>query len=170
MLKPIAKLLKALSSNTDPGAIASAFAMGAILGVMPKDNLLWYLIFIFFMFMRIQRGSYVLSIFLFSAITPFLDPYFDKVGYYILTLDSMRDTYIRLLDIPFVAFTKFNNTIVMGSFACGIVMYIPIYIIVRIFIFIWRRKLGNFMRKLSFIQFIKRIPLIEKIVDFVEEA
>ncbi|HAK68458.1 MAG TPA: TIGR03546 family protein, partial [Treponema sp.] len=47
MLKAFVKLIKALSSNTAPGEIAHAFAWGVILGFMPKDNALWYILFIF---------------------------------------------------------------------------------------------------------------------------
>ena len=69
MFKPIAKLLKALSSNRDPGAIACAFACGIVLGVMPKDNALWYILFIFIFFMRIQRGAFTLAVIGFLKIT-----------------------------------------------------------------------------------------------------
>ncbi len=170
MFKPLAKLLKALSSNRDPGAIACAFALGMLLGFMPKDNVLWYILFIFMFFLRIQRGALVLAMLLGSLLAPALDPYFDRIGYYILDYPSLRSTFIRLLDIPFVSFTKFNNTIVMGSLAVGIAACIPFYLVARLFIFVWRHYIGNLMRKFKFLQMIKQVPLVEKITDFIEEA
>ena len=167
MFKPLAKLLKALSSNKDPGAIACAFACGILLGFMPKDNALWYVLFVFMFFMRIQRGAFMLSVLVGAIAAPLLDPCFDMVGTYILTLPQARDTYIRLLDIPGVAFTRFNNTIVMGSLACGIAAYIPLYLLARGFVFLWRRYIGAAMRKLKFIQMIKQIPLVEKLAAAV---
>ena len=169
MLKAIAKLLGAISSNTRPGAIAHAVSCGVLLGFMPKDNLLWYILFIFILFMNIQRGAYALSILLGAAFTVFLDPLFDSVGYSILTVESVKPYYASLLDIPFVAFTKFNNTVVMGSFACGVAAYIPLYVLARLFVWAWRKYLAEKVRKLKIAAVLKNIPLVEKIAGMMGE-
>lgn len=169
MLKAIAKLLGAISSNTRPGAIAHAVSCGVLLGFMPKDNLLWYILFIFILFMNIQRGAYALSILLGAAFTVFLDPLFDSVGYSILTVESMKPYYASLLDIPFVAFTKFNNTVVMGSFVCGVAAYIPLYVLARLFVWTWRKYLAEKVRKLKIAAVLKNIPLVEKIAGMMGE-
>ena len=169
MLKAIAKLLGAISSNTRPGAIAHAVSCGVLLGFMPKDNLLWYILFIFILFMNIQRGAYALSILLGAAFTVFLDPLFDSVGYSILTVESMKPYYASLLDIPFVAFTKFNNTVVMGSFVCGVAAYIPLYVLARLFVWAWRKYLAEKIRKLKIAAVLKNIPLVEKIAGMMGE-
>ena len=169
MLKAIAKLLGAISSNTRPGAIAHAVSCGVLLGFMPKDNLLWYILFIFILFMNIQRGAYALSILLGAAFTVFLDPLFDSVGYSILTVESIKPYYASLLDIPFVAFTKFNNTVVMGSFVCGVAAYIPLYVLARLFVWAWRKYLAEKVRKLKIAAVLKNIPLVEKIAGMMGE-
>lgn len=169
MLKAIAKLLGAISSNTRPGAIAHAVSCGVLLGFMPKDNLLWYILFVFILFMNIQRGAYALSILLGAAFTVFLDPLFDSVGYSILTVESMKPYYASLLDIPFVAFTKFNNTVVMGSFVCGVAAYIPLYVLARLFVWAWRKYLAEKVRKLKIAAVLKNIPLVEKIAGMMGE-
>ena len=169
MLKAIAKLLGAISSNTRPGDIAHAVSCGVLLGFMPKDNLLWYILFIFILFMNIQRGAYALSILLGAAFTVFLDPLFDSVGYSILTVESMKPYYASLLDIPFVAFTKFNNTVVMGSFVCGVAAYIPLYVLARLFVWAWRKYLAEKVRKLKIAAVLKNIPLVEKIAGMMGE-
>ena len=169
MLKAIAKLLGAISSNTRPGAIAHAVSCGVLLGFMPKDNLLWYILFIFILFMNIQRGAYALSILLGAALTVFLDPLFDSVGYSILMIESVKPYYASLLDIPFVAFTKFNNTVVMGSFVCGVAAYIPLYVLARLFVWAWRKYLAEKVRKLKIAAVLKNIPLVEKIAGMMGE-
>lgn len=158
----------AISSNTRPGAIAHAASCGILLGFMPKDNLLWYILFVFILFMNIQRGAYALCILLGAALTVFLDPVFDSIGYKILTLESARDTYVMLLNIPFVSFTKFNNTVVMGSFAFGIASYIPVYAVARLLVWSWRKYLAEKIRKLKITQVIKNIPLVQKIADMAQ--
>lgn len=165
MLKPLMNLIKALSSNTDPGALAHAFSCGILLGFLPKDNMLWYVLFIFIFFMRIQRSVFSLVTVAASLLAALLDPVFDSVGYWILTLGGAQNFYAALLEIPFVAFTKFNNTVVMGALVVGLASYIPFYIIARVFIFVWRKYLAESVRKLKLVKMLKQIPLITKIAE-----
>ena len=80
--------------------------------------------------------------------------------------ESLEPFFVRLLNIPFVAFTKINNTIVMGSLACGIVAYIPLYVIARVFIHFWRKYAAEKVRELKIVKLLKHIPLIEKNAEF----
>src|SRR5574344_51955 len=124
MLSYIVKLLKSLNANADPGDIAHAVSLGMLLGFMPKNNILWYILFIFFLFVRINKGAYFLMMLAAACIAPLLDPLFDTIGYTVLTVQPLKGLYSRLLDIPFVGFTKFNNTIVAGSLVFGLILYI----------------------------------------------
>ena len=55
MLKFLVKLLKALNSNSHPGEIAHAVCLGMLLGFLPKNNIFWYVITVFVLFMRINK-------------------------------------------------------------------------------------------------------------------
>lgn len=167
MLKPLVKLIQSLSSNNEPGLIAHAFSLGMLLGFMPKDNLFWYVLFVLIFFMRIQRTAFSLSIVLGALLTGLLDPVFDDVGFLILTQESLKPAFASLLNIPFVAFTKFNNTIVMGSFVCGLAAYIPLYIIARLFIVLWRNVIGRSIAQLKVVKAIGKLPLVKKIAAAV---
>ena len=87
MLKAIIKFLKAINKNSHPGEIAHAICCGMLLGFMPKNNALWYILFIAFLFMRIQKSAFVIFTFLFSLAAPYLDPAFDLIGYTVLKMD-----------------------------------------------------------------------------------
>ena len=167
MFKSILKFLKSLNSNSHPGEIAHAVCLGMILGFMPKDNAFWYVLTVFFLFMRINRGSLVVFTFLFALLAPALDNVFHSLGYSFLTIESLAPVFRTLLDIPFVAFTKFNNTIVMGSFFVSLMAYIPVYIIARIFIKYWRAFLAPAVRKSKLITILSKLPLIKKIGDMI---
>jgi hypothetical protein len=52
MIAQIVKFLNALNSNRNPSEIANAFCLGLMLGFMPKNNALWFIIFVFFFFVR----------------------------------------------------------------------------------------------------------------------
>ena len=58
MLQYLVDLLKAFNANVKPSQIANSFCIGLILGLMPKNNLLWYILLVFFAFVRINKPGY----------------------------------------------------------------------------------------------------------------
>lgn len=169
MIAYIAKFLKALNANVNPGEIAHAASCGFLLGLVPKDNLLWYLLFVFLFFIRINKPTYLIMILVGTALTPALDPTVDSIGYSILTIENFRNFYAFLLDVPFVAFTKFNNTIVMGSLALGLICYIPVYIIARVFVKLWRKYAAVAIKNSRIVKALYQIPIVSKIVSLIED-
>lgn len=165
MITYIAKLLKALNENAKPGEIAHACCLGVILGLMPKDNALWYLIFILFLFVRINKGAYGLMTLLVSLFAWEFDATFDTLGYAILTWEPLKNIFAVLLDIPFVGFTKFNNTIVTGSLAVGLMAYIPVYVIIRVFVALWRKHITPVLGETALAKALNRISLVQKIYE-----
>lgn len=163
MLKKLINLLKAINSNSHPGEIAHAVCLAVFIGFMPKTNALWYILTVLFLFMRINKPSFVLLSVVFSLLAPLADPLFDEIGYTILTLPKLEPFFSTLLNIPFVNFTKINNTIVAGSLAFAVVIYIPLYWIMRGFIKLWRTTLSPAIRKTKLIKFLSKVPLIKKI-------
>ena len=170
MFSYIVKLLKSLNTNSHPGEIAHAVAIGMLLGFMPKDNVLWYLLFVFFLFVRVNRGAFLLTILVASLFARFFDPLFDSLGYAVLTFSSLKPVYAALLDIPFVAFTKFNNTIVAGSIVFSLILYIPVYIVRRIFTKSWRTYLAPALARSKFVQALYHVPFVAKIAGFFTEV
>ena len=157
MFSYIVKLLKSLNTNSHPGEIAHAVAIGVLLGFMPKNNVLWYLLFVFFLFVRMNRGAFLLTILIASLLAQFFDPLFDSIGYAVLTFSPLKPTYAALLDVPFVAFTKFNNTI-------------PVYIVTRVFIKSWRTYLAPALARSKFVQALYHVPFVAKITSFFTEV
>ena len=71
--------------------------------------------------------------------------------------------------MPFVSFTKFNKTGVMGSFAMGLILYIPAYIFARVAVALWRKHAVALLRKAKIIKVIGNIPIVSKIASLVGE-
>ncbi|MCR5764494.1 MAG: TIGR03546 family protein, partial [Treponema sp.] len=110
---------------------------------------------------------FILFTFLFSLLAPLLDPIFDNVGYWILTLDKLEPVFSKLLDVPFVGFTKFNNSIVCGSLVLSLLAYTPLYWLTRLILKYWRASLAPVIRKSKLVTFLSKIPLIQKIGEMV---
>lgn len=163
MLKAIVRFIKILNSNSHPGEVAHGICLGMVLGFLPKNNIFWYILATFFLFIRVNRGCLAVFTFIFALLAPTFDSLFDKLGYDILTLESLAPLFTFLLDIPFLAFTKFNNSIVMGAFLSSIIIYFPLYFIVRLLIREWRHLAAPAIRKTKVINFLTKMPLIKKI-------
>ncbi len=163
MISLIVKLLKGLNDNSHPGEIAHAASCGLVLGLMPKDNLLWYLIFIVFLFLRINKGAFFLIILLGSLLPIFLDPIFDTIGYTILTIDFIAPFMATFLNIPLMAYTKINNSVVMGSLLFSIVAYVPMYLFGRAFVAIWRKKLSPILANNKIVKGFMKLPIVSTI-------
>jgi len=169
MLGYIVKFFKALNSNSKPGEIAHAFCIGVLLGFMPKGNLLWILMFVLFSFIRINKGSYYIMMIIASCFAYLLDPLFNTIGYAVLTWAPLEKIFAFLIDVPFVGFTKFNNTIVMGSLVSSIVVYIPLFILFRVLIGAWRKVVAPAIMKLPIVKAISTLPLVKKIASLADD-
>ena len=165
MLNYIINLLKALNSNSKPSQIANSFCIGLILGFMPKNNLLWYILLVFFAFVRINKTGYLIMILAGSLTASFLDPLFDTVGYTVLTFPKFQSFFMWLLDVPFVGLTKFNNTIVCGSLVLGILCYIPLFFIMLGIIHLWRKFIAPKFNDSKLLKTIYKLPLLGKIAS-----
>lgn len=120
-------LLELLQGEDDPSHIAAGFAMGASLGLIPKNNLLAVLFFLLFFFFRVDKGMALMSALLFTPLGYGLDPLAHRIGYALLTAGWLKPLWTWLYNLPIVPWTRFNNTVVLGSFVLGLLGYYPLY-------------------------------------------
>ncbi len=122
LLKQIFGFFKLLHSETGNNQLAWGVALGFILGMTPALSLQSLLVFMCLFFFRIQIGAAFLAAFFFKFVAFLLDPAFDAVGSWALELPALQDTYTAMYNMPIVPFTRFNNSIVMGSGILSIVL------------------------------------------------
>jgi uncharacterized protein (TIGR03546 family) len=67
--------------------------------------------------------------------------------------------------MPFVPFTGFNNTLVAGGLVAGIVLWIPVYFLIRPLVPFYRKSLGPKIKNLKLVQNITKVPLISSILS-----
>lgn len=168
MLKWISGFFRELNANSNPAEIAHALALGVLLGLMPKTNALWYMIFVFFLFVRLHKPTYCISLLVVSYFAWMLDPTFASIGYSILTYKPFENFFAHLIDIPFVGFTKFNNTIVMGSLAFSIALYIPVFVAGYFFVRFWRKHVAPTFIKSPLHKAVQKLPILGKLFEAAE--
>jgi uncharacterized protein (TIGR03546 family) len=115
LLKQLFNFIKLLNSDTGNVSLAMGMTCGFILGMTPVLSLHSLLVFMILFFFRIQLGAAFATAFFFKFAAFLLDPLFHSVGDWALQLEGMQATYTQLYNLPIIPFTRFNNTIVMGS-------------------------------------------------------
>lgn len=123
----IRNFVKGILKEKDPRSVGLAFAFGFMLGLIPKNNLTAQLIFIFALIFKINIPFFFLSTILFSYLSFMTDKLTDPIGYFILTNKAFENIFVWMYNAPIIPWSDFNNTVVMGGFIVGIVLFYPIY-------------------------------------------
>lgn len=122
LIKQIIGLIKLLHSDTGQNQIAAGLAFGVFLGFAPFLSLqTLFVLFIVFIF-RVQLGAAFLSAFFFKFIAYLLDPVADPIGRALLENQTLRPLWTTMYNVPLLPMTRFNNSIILGSFAISILL------------------------------------------------
>lgn len=129
--KKSTRIVDVLSQNRKPSQIAWGVAMGVMIGLVPKDNLIAVSLLAIIAFLRVNQlaaccvavGVYCLSSML-SATTFF-------VGSCLLGQPLVADGIALLYQFPVLPWTCMENPSVLGGLGVGILTLVPVYAICR---------------------------------------
>ena len=82
-------------------------------------------------FFRIQVGAAFASAFFFGLVAFVLDPAFDSIGKIVLEMGAMKRLFTVMYNMPIVPFTKFYNSIVMGSLVISFALFPIIFLLTK---------------------------------------
>ncbi|MBC7754965.1 MAG: TIGR03546 family protein [Moraxellaceae bacterium] len=122
LIKQIINLIKMLHSETGLYQITWGLTLGAFLGFSPFFSIQTFLIFLILLIFRVQFGAAFLSAFFFKLVAFMIDPLADSLGRWALESPSARPLWTSLYNMPVIPYTRFNNSIVMGSFLVALVL------------------------------------------------
>jgi len=125
----IFKFLKELNSATSSKMMVLAIILGLISGFLPTVNFFTILIFIIVLVFRIPVGLFLASFSFFKFIGYFCDSVFNQIGLFFLKASFLNSFWTFLYNLPFLRWSGFNNTVVMGSLISGIVLGLILYFI-----------------------------------------
>lgn len=128
MVRHIIKLIKVMHSDRDPQQISLGFALGMIPGLTPITSPHNLLVLLAILFFRANISAAILSWAVFSLLAFALDPLFHRLGLLLLTgVGALEGLWTSLYNAPLVPYTRFNNSIVMGSFIFSLLAFYPVY-------------------------------------------
>jgi uncharacterized protein (TIGR03546 family) len=130
MLSPaIAFLRRTIHSliADSPQRLAGGFALGMVIGLVPKANLIALTLCVLLVSLRVNKGLAVAAAVVISVFSPWMDPFTHKLGASVLAIDSLQATYAWLYNLPLGPWLGFHNTVVTGSLLLGAYLAYPIY-------------------------------------------
>jgi len=160
MIKAIARLIVALNSNTKKSQIAAGIAWGLLLGLIPFGNFFWIVLFLVSFFFTMHHGLKIAFMFALMALSSLIARPLDSLGWVILNLDSLKPLFTQMYNMPFVPFTQFNNTLVAGGLAAGVVLWLPLFLLLLPVVEIYRNKMAPKFRNSKIVQKIGKSPLL----------
>jgi uncharacterized protein (TIGR03546 family) len=122
LIKQIINLIRMLHSENGIYQISWGLTLGAFLGFSPFFSIQTFLIFAILLIFRVQFGAAFLSAFFFKLVAFLIDPMADSLGRWALENSTFRPLWASLYNMPVVPYTRFNNSIVMGSFLVALVL------------------------------------------------
>jgi uncharacterized protein (TIGR03546 family) len=72
----------------------------------------------------------------------------------------LKEFWTSLYNAPVAPLTNFNNTVVMGSFLCAIVLAVPVYFGMKILVIQYRKHLYSKVEKWKIYKIIKQSSLV----------
>lgn len=159
MLSMIARLLKILNSETEPGQISLALCFSMVIGFTPLLSLHNLLILLIVLLLKVNLTTFVLGWIVFSGIAYILDPLFHWIGYAVLTAGALESLWNSLYNITLFRLEKFNNTVVMGSLLCSLILFIPFYFLFNLAIMRYRDHVLAWVQKTRLVQALKASKL-----------
>lgn len=152
LIKNVVAILKGQKS---PGATAAGFAVGAMLGLIPKGNLLGIFFFLLFFLTTVDKGAALIAAALWTPIGLILDPIAHRIGYALLSVSSLKGLWSALYNMPVVPWTGFNNTVVLGQAVLGLILFPVNFFLAKSLVSYYQKALKAKVDQLKVIQALK---------------
>jgi uncharacterized protein (TIGR03546 family) len=127
LLRPLRILAQALVGNDSPRQTAWGFALGMVVGLLPKGSLAAWALAMLLCGSRVNRAAGLLSVGLFSYVGWAFDDFAHRLGSMALTWPTARPAFAWLYEQPLGPFTGLNNTVVVGQLLIGAYLFYPTY-------------------------------------------
>jgi uncharacterized protein (TIGR03546 family) len=119
--------VQTFTEEDSPKKVAIGFALGMMVGLIPKGNLVAILLATILFSSRASLLAGGLATAVFSWVGMLTDPLAHRIGLAILTRESWQPLWTRLYELPVVPWSGLNNTVVLGNLLLGLVLAYPMY-------------------------------------------
>jgi uncharacterized protein (TIGR03546 family) len=168
-VKWIATLIVAINANNRAWEIAAGVSFALLLALIPTGNLLWFCLFVVTFFLKINLAAEMLFLALFKLLTPLADGLLHRLGLWVLSRPSLSDIFTGAYNLPLLPLSRFNNTVVMGGLIAGILLWVPVFLLFRQLVILYRSRLRDRIAGSRLVKALRRVPLVMKIGNAVRK-
>lgn len=151
MIRTVYKLVRIISSETEPGQISLGFAFALIAGFTPLVSLHNLLVLFLILVLRVNLSAFLFGLAFFSGVAYLLDPLFHRIGLAALTAGSLEGLWTSLYNSTLWRLERFNNSIVMGSLIVSVLLFAPLYLLSNQLILKYREHFLAWVQKTRFV-------------------
>ncbi len=151
-MRLLAKFLKILNANSEPGEISLGFTFAMIAGFTSLWSLHNVPVLLLLLVLRVNLSAFLLGLGFFSGVSYALDPLFHRIGLAILVASPLQDIWTALYNATIWRLEHFNNSIVMGSLVISLALCLPLYLLSNRLIRQYREHVLAWVRKTRFMQ------------------
>lgn len=161
-LQFIANFIKILREGQTPAQVAGGFALGSIIGLSPILTLQGLVVWLVILILDVNLSAATLSLLIFSLIAFIFDPIFHRIGYFVLVnIEGLKDIFTAWYNAPIAPLTRFNNTVVMGSFVCALILFPLVYFGMKKFVVAYRTTIGKRIEKTKIYKAINKSWIVQ---------
>ena len=125
VIELLAKIFKILRSEESPNQIAAGFVMGMIIGLTPLLALHNVILIILIIILKVNMAPAIFAFAIFSGLAYLFDPLFHSLGYILLVdVGALQNLWTLLYSYPLISLSRYNNTVVIGSFIVAILLVV----------------------------------------------
>jgi uncharacterized protein (TIGR03546 family) len=132
LLQPVRSLAAPFWEDAGPHYAGLGAALGAIAGIVPKDNLTACFLATLLLTLRVNLTTAAFAGLFFAWIGWLADGSLDAFGQAILEHESTYPLWNGFFALPWAGWTKLDNTVVAGSLAIGLLAAGPVYLVTRL--------------------------------------
>jgi uncharacterized protein (TIGR03546 family) len=151
----LAKLFKALNSDSSPWQLAFGFALGMVMGLTPILGLHSVLLLFGVLFFRVNITSFLVSWAAFSVLTIPLSVLLSDLGEGLLVNEELRTVWTALYSTYLGQLSQFYHTLTLGSLLASIVLFPIILIGSKKLVEQYRLRFMQWVNQWRVVQFIK---------------
>lgn len=123
------RVLKAFSQHNQIWQMALAISLGVVAGLIPKLNLLAVVIYAIIVVCPVHTVLAISVSLLVSLCANQLDPLTHRLGMWLLAHPKAEGLWLRLDVVPLVPWFNLHNSVVLGSFVAGLILFYPVFLI-----------------------------------------
>lgn len=151
----LAKLFKALNSDSSPWQLAWGFAFGMLMGLTPLLGLHTLLILFTVLFFRVNLSAFLIAWSAFAVLAIPLSGLLSTFGEYMLLNENMYPLWQTFYSTYLGQLTQFYHTLTFGGLVLGIILFPAILFISKKLVEQYRQRFMQWVNQWRIVQFIK---------------